>query len=76
MRFLVAALCACSLGALAQDLPAAVARALQPYAEFRTHALAAWHPTKREILAMHRTGGIDTAHRVEEPGARPQALAA
>ena len=76
MRFLALGASACVLAALGQPLPPDATGALQPYGEFRSHALASWHPTKREILALHGVTGADIAHRVETPGAKPIPLAA
>jgi len=75
-RLLAAASAALALAAAARELPPEVARALQPYREFRTHSLAAWHPLQRELMVMHRVGAEELAHRVAEPGSKPLPLPA
>ena len=53
-------------------IPAQLARELAPYAQFRSHAMLAWHPLRREILVRLADDG--QAYLVSEPGARPVAL--
>ncbi len=55
-------------------IPAEVAQKVKPYEEFRPHALASWHPVRREVLVRRRLTATFQVHRVAEPGAAPQAL--
>ena len=48
-------------------IPARLARELAPYAQFRSHAMLAWHPLRREILVRLRATG--QVYLVSEPGA-------
>lgn len=75
-RSVAAALAALALAASAQELSPEAAQALRAYSEFSTHTLAAWHPSRREILVFHRAGPAQAGHTVAEPGARPRPLAA
>jgi dipeptidyl aminopeptidase/acylaminoacyl peptidase len=55
------------------EIPAAVAEAVGRYTEFRSAALASWHPTKREMLIQTRFGDTPQIHEVRFPlGARRQ----
>jgi len=55
------------------EIPAAVAEAVGRYTEFRSAALASWHPTKREMLIQTRFGDTPQIHEVRVPlGARRQ----
>ena len=55
------------------EIPAAVAEAVGRYTEFRSAALASWHPTKREMLIPTRFGDTPQIHEVRVPlGARRQ----
>jgi dipeptidyl aminopeptidase/acylaminoacyl peptidase len=54
-------------------IPAEIAAAAGRYTEFRTASLAAWHPTRREILITTRFGDSPQVHEVRFPlGARRQ----
>jgi len=54
------------------SLPAEVAR----YTDFAGHSLADWHPSRREMLVMHRAEGSNTAQlfRLSAPMATPEPL--
>jgi len=55
------------------EIPVAVAEAVGRYTEFRSAALASWHPTKREMLIQTRFGDTPQIHEVRIPlGARRQ----
>ncbi|HVQ25846.1 MAG TPA: hypothetical protein VMV01_11745, partial [Planctomycetota bacterium] len=55
------------------EIPAAVAEAVSRYTEFRSAALASWHPTKRQMLIQTRFGDTPQIHEVRFPlGARRQ----
>jgi len=55
------------------EIPAAVAEAVGRYTEFRSAALASWHPTKRQMLIQTRFGDTPQIHEVRFPlGARRQ----
>jgi len=55
------------------EIPASVAEAVGRYTEFRSGALASWHPTKREMLIQTRFGDTPQIHEVRFPlGARRQ----
>ena len=60
----------------APPVPQALADALAPYADFAGHALADWHPQRREMLVMHRPAGGNTAqlYRLAGPLAQPELL--
>jgi dipeptidyl aminopeptidase/acylaminoacyl peptidase len=49
-------------------IPAAIAGAMARYTEFRTAALADWHPARREMLILTRFADTNQVHRVEFPG--------
>jgi len=49
-------------------IPAAVADAVGRYTDFRTAALASWHPTRREMLITTRFGDTNQIHQVKMPG--------
>src|SRR5262245_39479424 len=55
------------------EIPAEIAAAAGRYTEFRTASLAAWHPSRREILITTRFGDTPQVHEVRSPlGARRQ----
>jgi dipeptidyl aminopeptidase/acylaminoacyl peptidase len=55
------------------DIPAAIADTVGRYTEFRSAALASWHPTKREMLIETRFGDTPQIHEVRFPlGTRRQ----
>jgi len=55
------------------EIPAEIAEAVGRYTEFRTASLAAWHPTRREILITTRFADSPQVHEVRFPlGARRQ----
>ncbi|HSJ99314.1 MAG TPA: hypothetical protein VLC53_19720, partial [Myxococcota bacterium] len=56
-------------------VPAALARALAPYDDFREHRLLSWHPFEREMLVARRAGDAVETLRVAAPGATPRPLA-
>jgi dipeptidyl aminopeptidase/acylaminoacyl peptidase len=58
----------------AAPIPAALAEGIAPYTRFRPHALASWHPERRELLAIAPVQGVDQLQRVPEPGVAPQPL--
>jgi dipeptidyl aminopeptidase/acylaminoacyl peptidase len=53
---------------------AAVAEALEPYGEFRPHAMLSWHPLRREMLVRRRLHATNQVHLVTEPGVAPEPL--
>ena len=54
-------------------IPAALADQVGRYTEFRSAALASWHPTKRQMLIQTRFGDTPQIHEVRFPlGARRQ----
>jgi dipeptidyl aminopeptidase/acylaminoacyl peptidase len=54
-------------------IPAAVAEEAQRFTEFRSASLAAWHPTKREMLVRTRFADTLQVHEVRQPlGMRKQ----
>jgi dipeptidyl aminopeptidase/acylaminoacyl peptidase len=57
-------------------VPAALAREVDKYTDFRGHAFVDWHPTRREMLVAHRAAGSSTAqlHRLGGPFAAPEPL--
>ena len=55
-------------------IPARIAAALAPYAEFRPHRMLSWHPKRREILVTRRLRDTDQLHLVANPGAEPEPL--
>ena len=59
-------------------IPRALAERVQRYGDFRGHAFADWHPTRREMLVLHRGADDATAQlwRVAAPGAAPERLTA
>jgi hypothetical protein len=59
-------------------VPAAVAREVERYTDFRGHAFVDWHPTRREMLVAHRAAGGATVqlHRLGAPMAAPEPLTA
>ena len=75
-RFVAAAFAGFALAAPAQEVSPEIARALRAYSEFRTHALAAWHPARREMLVLTSVRGAPVVHTLAEPGARLQPLPA
>lgn len=55
-------------------IPAELAQSLAPYARFRSHALASWHPARREMLVIAPVEGVEQLQRVPEPGVAPEPL--
>lgn len=57
-------------------VPAALAREVDRYTDFRGHAFVDWHPTQREMLIAHRAAGSSTVqlHRLAAPFATPEPL--
>lgn len=57
-------------------VPQSLADAVGRYNDFRGHAFADWHPTRREMLVSHRQAGANTAQlfRLTAPLAEPQPL--
>jgi dipeptidyl aminopeptidase/acylaminoacyl peptidase len=54
-------------------IPASLAEEVRRYTEFRTAALASWHPVRREMLISTRFGDTPQIHLVKTPnGARTQ----
>jgi dipeptidyl aminopeptidase/acylaminoacyl peptidase len=54
-------------------IPASLAAEVRRYTESRSASLAAWHPTRREMLISTRFGNTPQLHRVAMPlGARQQ----
>jgi dipeptidyl aminopeptidase/acylaminoacyl peptidase len=49
-------------------IPASLAEEVRRYTEFRTAALASWHPTRREMLISTRFGDTPQIHIVKMPG--------
>jgi dipeptidyl aminopeptidase/acylaminoacyl peptidase len=49
-------------------IPATLADEVRRYTEFRTAALASWHPTRREMLISTRLGDTPQIHLVKMPG--------
>ena len=49
-------------------LPASLVEELRPYTEARGASLAAWHPTRKEMLISTRFGNTSQLHRVKFPG--------
>lgn len=49
-------------------VPAALAEEVRRYTEARAASLAAWHPTRREILVSTRFGNVPQLHHVARPG--------
>lgn len=49
-------------------IPQSVADGLMRYASFTSAQLLAWHPSRREILIVTRTGDAPRLHTVEAPG--------
>jgi dipeptidyl aminopeptidase/acylaminoacyl peptidase len=49
-------------------LPASIADEVGPYTEFRSAALASWHPVRREVLVLTRFGDVPQVHLVKVPG--------
>jgi dipeptidyl aminopeptidase/acylaminoacyl peptidase len=49
-------------------IPAALADAIAPYAQFRRARLLGWHPTERRILIATRFGDAPQLHEVRVPG--------
>jgi dipeptidyl aminopeptidase/acylaminoacyl peptidase len=49
-------------------IPASLAEEVRRYTEFRTAALASWHPTRREMLISTRFGDTPQIHLVRMPG--------
>ncbi|MBN1465313.1 S9 family peptidase [candidate division KSB1 bacterium] len=50
------------------DIPAALAAEIGRYTEFRSAALASWHPTRREMLITTRFAETNQIHLVKCPG--------
>jgi dipeptidyl aminopeptidase/acylaminoacyl peptidase len=87
-RALAAALATLAAAASAAELPpppgitiegappivAALAEGIAPYTRFRSHALASWHPARREMLVIAPVQGVAQLQRVAEPGVAPQPL--
>ncbi len=57
-------------------VPAALADQVARYTDFRGHQFADWHPTRREMLVLHRPAGASTVQlfRVAAPLAEPEPL--
>jgi dipeptidyl aminopeptidase/acylaminoacyl peptidase len=55
-------------------IPAAIAKELAPYGEFRPHGMLSWNPVKREMLVRRRLIATNQVHLVSEPGVNPQPL--
>ncbi len=57
-------------------IPAALARQVDRYSDFRGHTLVDWHPARAEMLVAHRKAGGNTAQlfRVASPLAEPEQL--
>jgi dipeptidyl aminopeptidase/acylaminoacyl peptidase len=49
-------------------VPAALVEEVRRYTEARAASLAAWHPTRREILVSTRFGNVPQLHHVARPG--------
>ena len=49
-------------------IDAAIAERVGRYTEFRSANLAAWHPTRREVLITTRFADTSQVHRVKMPG--------
>lgn len=49
-------------------VPAALAEEVRRYTEARAASLAAWHPTRREVLVSTRFGNVPQLHHVAHPG--------
>ena len=49
-------------------IPASLAETVTRYTEFRSAALASWHPTRREMLITTRFGDTNQVHAVKMPG--------
>jgi dipeptidyl aminopeptidase/acylaminoacyl peptidase len=49
-------------------IPAAIAEAVRPYAEFRSASFASWHPTRREMLITTRFADTPQVHLIKMPG--------
>ena len=49
-------------------IDAAIAERVGRYTEFRSANLAAWHPTRREVLITTRFADTNQVHRVKMPG--------
>lgn len=49
-------------------IPKTIATRANPYGEFRTAALADWHPTRHEMLIITRFADTRQVHRVQMPG--------
>ena len=56
-------------------IPARIAEALAPYADFRPHALLSWHPLRREMLVARGVDGAEGVRLVTQPGEAPRSLA-
>jgi dipeptidyl aminopeptidase/acylaminoacyl peptidase len=50
------------------EIPVTVAEAVGRYTEFRSAALAGWHPSRREMLISTRFGDTPQIHEVRMPG--------
>jgi dipeptidyl aminopeptidase/acylaminoacyl peptidase len=57
-------------------IPAASMTAIKRYSDVAGHGFVDWHPTRREMLIVHRPPGASTAqiYRVASPGATPEQL--
>jgi len=57
-------------------VPAALARAVDRYTDFRGQRFVGWHPQQAEMLVALRPRGANTVqlHRVRGPQARPESL--
>ena len=49
-------------------IPAALAETVDRYANYRSAAIASWHPTRRELLVSTRFADVPEIHRVAMPG--------
>ncbi|HUT23230.1 MAG TPA: S9 family peptidase [Sumerlaeia bacterium] len=50
------------------EVPASIAEAVRPYAEFRSARFLSWHPARREMLVGTRFANTTQVHRVTHPG--------
>jgi dipeptidyl aminopeptidase/acylaminoacyl peptidase len=50
------------------QIPATIAEDVRRYTEYRSAALASWHPTRREMLISTRFGDTPQLHLVRMPG--------
>lgn len=55
-------------------IPAEIARAIAPYADFRMTTVLGWRANDRELLVLQRLTDTDQVQRVTEPGAAAKPL--